>query len=323
MAAVREPLAQGPEVVDLRRVTGRQLEPLLLEETVEWDRELDWDLRRSAELVRQYADAGALTGVALLSQGEVAGYGYSVLEDNKGLVGDLYLRPPWRGPEGEARLLRLMIEALAGVPNIRRVESQLMLLEPGTVHALARAYPVRLHERVLMTFDLSRLELCADGESTVGVRIEPWADYQHQAAAGIITLSYRDHVDSEINDQYRSLPGAHRFLYNIVQYPGCGNFFRAASYVAFDSATGTPAGMVLCSTVAPETGHITQLCVTPGAQGRGLGRALLGRALSGFRARGLKRVTLTVTVANATALGLYRRIGFQEVRRFFACVWDA
>ena len=29
-------------------------------------------------------------------------------------------------------------------------------------------------------------------------------------------------------------PGARRFLYNIVQYPGCGSFFRAASHVAFD-----------------------------------------------------------------------------------------
>ena len=51
-AAVR----QGLEIVDLRDLVGRELDPLLLEETVEWQRELDWDFARSADLVRQFAD---------------------------------------------------------------------------------------------------------------------------------------------------------------------------------------------------------------------------------------------------------------------------
>jgi ribosomal protein S18 acetylase RimI-like enzyme len=324
MAAAREPLTEGPEVVDLRGVTGRQLEPLLLEETVEWDRELDWDFRRSAELVRQYADARGLQGLALLRQGEVAGYGYAVLEDHKGLVGDLYLRPPWRTPENEAWLLGLLLQALSGTPQVRRIESQLMLLGAETGQALARRHSVRLRDRVLMRLDLNQPQWGDPGRfSSQRIRIEPWGDYHFETAAGIITLAYRGHVDSEINDQYRSQAGAHRFLYNIVQYPGCGNFFRAASHVAFDRATGAPAGVVLSSLVGPETGHITQLCVAPAAQGQGLGRALLGRALFGLRARGLKRVSLTVTVANTMALQLYERIGFREVRRFLACVWEA
>lgn len=320
MAAVREPLTHQPEIVDLRRVTGRQLQPLLLEETVEWDRTLDWDFGRSAELVVQYADSRNLGGVALLDRGEVAGYGYSVLEDHKGLIGDLYIRPPWRTPENEALLLRLMLQALVGLHQVSRIESQIMLLDPAAARLVERDHPVRLHERILMT-----LPLGAPSEpppAPAHFRLEPWGDLHHQYASAIIASSYKDHVDSLINDQYRSHAGAQRFLYNIVQYPGCGNFCRAASHLAFDRSTGSPAGVVLSSLVGRQTGHITQLCIAPSAQGQGLGRALLERAIAGLRGRGLQRVTLTVTAANTAALRLYEQCGFREIRRFVACIWD-
>ena len=86
------------EIVPLRELVGRDLDPLLLEETVEWKRELDWDFSWSAaDLVHQFAvDMRALQGFALLDRGEVAGYGYSAVEDYVGLIGDLYVRPAWR-----------------------------------------------------------------------------------------------------------------------------------------------------------------------------------------------------------------------------------
>ena len=93
---------------------------------------------------------------------------------------------------------------------------------------------------------------------------ETWADHHSEMAAETITLAYQNHVDSLINDQYRSAWGARRFLHNIVQYPGCGNFYRPASLVAFDAETGTLAGLVLASFVHSATGHVTQLCVAPG-----------------------------------------------------------
>ena len=47
MAALSDPMAAGPEIVELRELSGHELDPLLLEETVEWQRELDWDFGRS------------------------------------------------------------------------------------------------------------------------------------------------------------------------------------------------------------------------------------------------------------------------------------
>src|SRR5438445_3109181 len=116
MAAHAEPLPNFQEMIELRNLGARELNHLLLEETVEWEQELDWDFSRSADLVRKYADMRALGGAALMDRGEVAGYGYSVLEDHKGLIGDLYVRPGWRGGDAEVRLFRTMLDALIGAP---------------------------------------------------------------------------------------------------------------------------------------------------------------------------------------------------------------
>ena len=48
------------------------------------------------------------------------------------------------------------------------------------------------------------------------VAYERWLDGYLDRAAELITDAYRNHVDSRINDQYRSVAGARRFLYHIL-----------------------------------------------------------------------------------------------------------
>ncbi|HEX4134938.1 MAG TPA: GNAT family N-acetyltransferase [Bryobacteraceae bacterium] len=322
MAALIDPMASTLDIVELRHLTGRELDPLLLEETVEWQRELDWDFSRSADLVRQFADMRALNGYALLDHGEVVGYGYSVLEDQRGLIGDLYLRPPWRNGANEVRLFRTILDALIATPSVWRIESQLMLVIPSIGYALAKERPVKLQERMLMKLDASSPSFHSAGAALRRFYIEPWADHHHEMAATVISLAYGEHIDSQINEQYRTVPGARRFLYNIVQFPGCGVFFRPGSFVAFDAATGWMAGIVLVSFIGDEVGHITQLCVTPRAQGNGLGYELLREAVNTLRMHGARRISLTVTKANTEAIELYHRCGFQDVRDFLSYVWE-
>jgi ribosomal protein S18 acetylase RimI-like enzyme len=316
-----------PHIVPLRELMGRELDPLLLEETVEWKRELDWDFARSADLVHQFTDMRALQGFALLDRGEVAGYGYSVVEDHKGLVGDLYVRPAWRDGGTEARLFRALLADLIGTPNVRRVEGQLLLLDRAVGETLQRERCVEVRERLLMSLSaggpVAASPALAAGKAYGRFYIEPWNEHHHESAANAIALSYSDHMDSRINDQYRTVAGARRFIYNIVQFPGCGMFFKPGSYVAFDIATGWLAGLVLVSFVGDETGHITQLCVTPAARGRGLGYELLRQAVATLRMHGAKRISLTVTAGNAEAIRLYERCGFEEVRRFSAFIWES
>jgi len=93
MAARLNPaFSRPPGIVDLRRLTARDLEPLLEEETAAWRDELEWDFDKSAGLVRRFVDLRALNGSALIEDGEVAGYSYYVLEDSKALIGDVYVR---------------------------------------------------------------------------------------------------------------------------------------------------------------------------------------------------------------------------------------
>ena len=73
MAARLHPAPPRAEVVDLRRLTARDLEPLLQEEIASWKGELEWDFEKSADLVRRFVDLRALNGSALLEGGQVVG----------------------------------------------------------------------------------------------------------------------------------------------------------------------------------------------------------------------------------------------------------
>ena len=81
-------------------------------------------------------------------------------------------------------------------------------------------------------------------------------------------------------------------------------------------------GISLASLVAPECGHITQICVTGAARGTGVGYTLLRQSLAIFQEMGCHSGSLTVTAANEDAVRLYERVGFRTVRQFLAYVWE-
>jgi len=310
------------EIVEIRQLSARQLDPLLREETVDWDMELDWDFSKSADLVRKFADARRLGGAALLDRGEVAGYGYTGFEDHKGLIADVYVRPAWRGQNAEALLFRVLLDALIGTTGLRRIESQLMLVDAAAAKTLQRGRSVRLFERLLMKLGANTPLPPGRASTRLRFRLEPWDDRHHAAAATTISLAYAGHVDAQINEHYRTFAGASRFLHDLVEFPGCATFYRPASYIAFDTATGQVAGISLASFVADGVAHIAELCVTPDARGAGLGYELLRQSAATLGGAGAKRIGLTVTAANEEAVRLYTRFGFRDTRRFYAYVWE-
>jgi ribosomal protein S18 acetylase RimI-like enzyme len=310
-----------PELVDLRTLTARDLEPLLEEEIAAWRDELEWQFDQSASLVRRFVDLRALSGNALIEQGKPTGYMYYVVEDNKALIGDIYLRRNFRTVERENMLLHAAVEAIAPNRQINRIESQLLMLQYDPARALPLAAYAHGYERIFMRADLREADL-GTGKLRRPVYIEKWSDHYHDEAAHLIAAAYTGHIDSRINDQYRSAMGARRFLFNIVQFPGCGAFFRPASYAAFEALTGKLCGISLASLVAPESGHITQICVSNGARGTGLGHELLRRSLTTLKEAGCSSASLTVTMANAEAVTLYERVGFRIARQFSAYAWE-
>ncbi len=64
-----------------------------------------------------------------------------------------------------------------------------------------------------------------------------------------------------------------------------------------------------------EEAEIARLGVVEAARGQGIGAALVERALSDFKARGVTAVFLEVREVNGAARRLYERQGFAEIAR--------
>jgi ribosomal protein S18 acetylase RimI-like enzyme len=153
------------------------------------------------------------------------------------------------------------------------------------------------------------------------MRLDRWNDRYFEPCAKLIYLAYANHIDGEINDQYRSRSGALKFLKNIILLPGCGHFVPPASFVLRQPGSEDLVAAVLTSEVSPGVGHTTQICVLPGYQGHGLGRMLMQTSAETLRSMKFKELTLTVTSENYGAVQLYEKLGFTTIRTFTAGVW--
>jgi ribosomal protein S18 acetylase RimI-like enzyme len=314
------------EILDLRHFSSVDLRPLLEDEVVEWARLLAWDYSGSAEMILRYVDAKILPGYAAVERGRIIGYAFFVYEGSKGVIGDLFVANGGRQPdphEVESRLLLHVVETLQQSPGIHRVEAQLLLHEAGVVAQPFVEQRFRRHQRLFMVLPLTPVSTAKPVHSLdPEIEIRRWAEQDYQPAAALITSSYRGHVDSEINDQYRTLSGSLRFLNNIVRFPGCGTFDPEGSFVAVHKRTRSLIGLILCSRVRHDVGHITQVCVLPDQRSRGLGELLIGATTANLRQRNFSLLSLTVTEANARAVTLYQRLGFDIKRVFDAFVWE-
>jgi len=196
------------EILDLRHFSSIDLRPLLEDETQIWEKMLSWDYTGSADMILRYVDAKILPGYAAIEHGRIFGYAFFVYEGSKGVIGDLFVANGGRLPnprEVESRLLVHVIETLQQSPGIHRVEAQLLLHETGVVSRPFTEQGFHRHARVFMVLPLTgatKPDLTVKPE----VEIRPWTEQDYQPAAAVITSAYRGHVDSEINDQYRTLP---------------------------------------------------------------------------------------------------------------------
>lgn len=309
------------EILDLRHFSASSLRPVLDEESRLWRDRLRWDYRTSADLLLQYLDSRVLPGYVALENGQIAGYVFCVYEERKAIIGDVFSLSA-AAADVEGQLLRHLIELLRHSPGIDRIECQL-LLHPHGLHAeIFREAGFKLFRRLFMELDLTVFEaLTPRTPLPEGLRLSAWRENDFHPAGYLIADAYSGHLDSFINDQYRSVGGSLRFLHNIVRFPGCG-LFDPQSSRALTRKDGSLAGVLLCSRVREDVGHVTQVCVAKSQRHLGLGRLLIEECAENLRGRGFRGLTLTVTEENTNAVELYRRIGFVEKHSFDAMVWD-
>src|SRR5277367_5826879 len=198
-----------------------------------------------------------------------------------------------------------MLFSMRAIPQLSRIEAQLMPFS-GPVEIPLSDQGFRLYSRQFMLQDLGKLPETRAGASP-GMRLDRWNDRYFEPCAKLIYLAYANHIDGEINDQYRSRAGALKFLKNIIllREPGSDDLVAA----------------ILTSEVSPGVGHTTQICVLPGYQGHGIGRMLMQASSETLRGMKFRELTLTVTSENYGAVELYKKLGFTTIRTFTAGVW--
>ncbi len=304
------------EPVSLDTLRAGALETLLAIEREDYRRAYRWDFDYAATLLNDLVATRGLHGVALLAGGEPVGYSYFVLDNQKAIIGDCYVRAPYDTPGNERLLMAATLEALRKIPGVRRVEAQPMMLRYPYSHPRALRY-----ERLYLELHLPETNWPVRYGIRNGYRLENWS-WRHEAAAGrVIHDAYRGHVDAQINDHYQGQSTSTEYLRNLVSYPGSGKFLNEGSFLITDSGRGSLAALLCASEIQPGTGHITQLCVDRVSRGLGLGRGLLYASLAYFASQGWDWATLSVTTANENALEMYRRAGFAERTRLYAYVW--
>jgi ribosomal protein S18 acetylase RimI-like enzyme len=321
---------QQLEVLDLRHFNAKQLRPLLEQEAEFWNQRLRWDYRSSTELLLQFLDSRILPGFVAIEGGQILGFCFCVYEGTKGVIGDVYANRALRDPLAiVSLLLRHLLETLQASPDIHRIEGQLLLFDEGVLPPIIRDClsanaHFTLYPRNFLECDLTQPRSNAPDHSTQlfppDLELARWSPNFYNPSAELIRVAYANHLDSSINDQYRTSAGCQRFLHNIIRFPGCGTFDPDSSFVLRTRRGNNLIAMLLISRVAPDTGHLTQLCVAPPQRGRRLGAALLTHVLRHLPTRNYRYLTLTVSEQNFPALNLYYANNFHTRYRFDALV---
>jgi ribosomal protein S18 acetylase RimI-like enzyme len=210
---------------------------------------------------------------------------------------------------------------LLNSPHVERIEAQLLLHPSGTFGEIFGNAGFEIFRRLFLVQPLQGHSKPPQTILPANLELRPWHEADLSPAARLICEAYRDHPDSLINDQYRSVHGSMRFLNNIVHYAGCGSFSQQASYVVVERTSRELAALVLASRISGQGGHLTQVCVHPTFRRRGLARMLLAQAAYSFMRLGATEISLTVTEANAEAIDLYKDEGYTCAHTFDAAVW--
>lgn len=313
---------------------AEQFQPLLKAESRAWLEDLHWDYAPSAELISTYLEEKRLSGFALVKEGYATGYCLYFREGSKGLIGSLFIQPTNSGADEAAALLSETVDALLGMPDLRRIEAQLPHLSLEQIGPYFRSRAFQIYLRQFMTVRLGlRPKIQEPSSSQVESHrriaapsgdfiFEPWERRYDREAAHLLHHVYRNHIDAAINDQYCTITGTMRLVESIVRYRGCGDYLQRASIAAIHRSTKKLAGILGMTAVRPGTAHIPQIAVASGFQGLGLGSAMLRSSFQELAREGFSEVSLTVTALNSGAVRLYERLGFHTFREFGAFVWS-
>jgi ribosomal protein S18 acetylase RimI-like enzyme len=143
----------------------------------------------------------------------------------------------------------------------------------------------------------------------------PWAESLLDVHAEVKFLAFRGEMDARVFPSLADRAGCRELMTAIRDRVG---FCAAATWLVAgrEGCVGTVQGII------DEQGHggIQNLGVMSAYRGKGLGKALLLKALAGFVAAGLRRAFLEVTARNEPAVRMYRQLGFRSYKTIYRAV---
>jgi ribosomal protein S18 acetylase RimI-like enzyme len=290
------------------------LERLFDDECDEWLEVLKWDYRPASMLIRDVARQQQLAGVAAIAGNKVIGFAYYVVEGNRSSIGDIYVARQWRDSGVDGDIAVATLDRLSRTRRLRRIESQYVGLDNRRADRVFQEHGFERLERNYMLADLASAAPMHTS-ALADISIRTWQQTDFEQAARVIHRSYRGKDDSRINSQYRSLQGCADLLTILTDHFWCGEFLPDVSMVAV-RPSGALGGALIASRVSSGVGHLSQISVHPGHQGRGIGRRMIEQAISKFRDLNYRAVTLAVTTSNTNALRLYESCGFRTIHTF-------
>lgn len=142
-----------------------------------------------------------------------------------------------------------------------------------------------------------------------------WREEYLTYHADLIHQSFRDELDSLLFPVFRSEDGC-RNLMEVLRFQS--PFCAEASWMirGINGPVGAIQGILESSWI----GAIQNLAILPEHRHIGLGRALLLKAMEGFRSIGLQQVSLEVSARNENAIKLYRSVGFRSRQTFYRTI---
>jgi GNAT superfamily N-acetyltransferase len=145
------------------------------------------------------------------------------------------------------------------------------------------------------------------------VRVQPIAPEQYQALADLTVAAYRSLPGGSLSKRYedvlRDVAGRDRDAVVLVAVDGDGSVLGGVTYVA-DRASP------YAEFEGPDQAGFRMLAVSPQAQGRGIGAALVEACVERARGDGKSQLTLLTTAAMRAAHHLYARFGFRPAPEF-------
>jgi len=303
----------------LREASLRELRPLLDEECSLWQSELAWDFSDVRAAVATGIDRGSLPGRVVMEGTRASAYCYYMVDAGRVIIGSIFAGREHRCRDLEEGLVSAVVTDARGERGSGRVECQTLFCTSEAVDRRFEATGFSSRTRHYMRCDLRGPLPPRDPPLPAGVGLRPLRRGDLPAAAEIVYRSHVGTTDAALNLTYATPATCRAFVETLVLRSGCGRFDADASRLA-EGPRG-PVAVLIASRLAAANGHVCQVSVTPEAQGRGLGAALMATALHSFREQGLASATLSVTVANERAHRLYELLGFRSQRTFGAHAW--